>query len=148
MPEQVFFSDSAVQITEAEAVFGGIRVPVSQIASARFEAFWPTGGWLGPAAGAAFAAGFLVLVLKWLAIPEGTLYYSVSYWIQDLATLAGLILLSIWAYHARYIVMVTGAFGEKSVVIARRYSYARRVVKAIKEAAKLGKRGGTLLVSR
>src|SRR5690349_1490603 len=46
MPEQTFFSDSAVRVTSTEAAFGNIRVPVAEIASAKMVALPPRRNYL------------------------------------------------------------------------------------------------------
>jgi hypothetical protein len=147
MPEQPFFSDSAVQVTSTEARFGLIHIPLGNIRSARIEDVRPRKTALYAIGSGMIVLGFAMLLLKWFVLPERTLLYNVINLTCNLILILGVLALSVWERNTKYVVKVSGSFGEKDVVIARNYSYARKVVKAIKAAQEAAVASGALPAS-
>lgn len=139
MPEQVYFSDSAVRVTAAEATFGQIRLPVSDIKSARIAVVPPRRNYLSN-------IGLVLIVLACLFSTTMRWFpasgdFNTSYVLLDLSRVLmwffGLISLLWWLRDTRFVVKVKGAFGEKTVVLARRLRYARQVAGAINAVVKV-----------
>lgn len=136
MPDQVYFADSAVKITNIDATFGSRRFDMAEIASARIQTQWDETQnkwalWVGFALILVTPSirGLILFVPDVVTIPYIAL-------VPLLTTLLGVLVLYFGAaqLRVRYIVKISGTFGEVDVVVARRWQYARKIVKAIKAA--------------
>jgi hypothetical protein len=147
--EQVFFADSAVRITATEAVFGQRRYALADIRSVSvvFNPADKTTGWR-------VTGGILVMLLVlWLIAATmnltndlldlriGGVVYTVLTLAPATCMVASLVvsyaLTTFWP--VRYLVVVSGRFGEATVVLARHYRYARKVEQALKKGIKAAK---------
>ena len=138
MQEPVFFSDSAVRVTSTEATFGQMRLPVASIKSVRVATVPPSRNYLFYSGVVAIALAVLLsTTMRWFPANGD---FGPSYILLDITRavlwFAGPFTLLVWYQATRYLVKVTGEFGEKYVVVARRMRYARQVANAINAAIK------------
>jgi hypothetical protein len=140
MPEQVFFSDSAVRVTSTEATFGQMRLPLSEVESAKVVALPPRRNYVCNIGLALIVlACFFSTIMRWFPASGD---FNTSYVLLDLSRVlmwfVGIGSLLWWLTGTRFLVKVKGGFGEKTVVVARRLRYARQVAGAVNSAARIG----------
>lgn len=138
MSEDVYFADSAVRVTSSEVSFGSIWYGISDVNSARSEIVFPPHDWAYWLYWVLLVAALGMTITRWVVNPDmQSVLYAFLDWGRDVALLA-VLLLSIWSSsRVRYVVKLRGDFGEKDVVIARRWKYARDIARAVNNAVKL-----------
>jgi hypothetical protein len=142
MEEQIYFSDSAVEITSSFASFGERRYRTSDIVTASYDVnpADKSRSWhrLTQTGFGAMIGGCVLVVTKWLVELAG--YHApelisalLEYGPLPLA-IFGSILLAL--RRNRYTVSITGSFGKADIVLAKREKYAEKIVEAIRKATK------------